>query len=634
MTTLQSDNGTARRRSCGPGASSPTGSPPPRSRSRRRSPCPEGVGRGEQASAEATGDLTIHGVTNEVTLDLDVELADGRGRGGRPGAGRAHRLRHRGPHRLLGAVDRATTARSSSRSSSPGPEHQWTVRRPRLPVAPTGVGWTEPPSRWAAPLARPRRCTTMSAWLPTADPRDTARRRPRPVGGVVRCRPALAATFVRAPLAADLARLPVLVVAAPLALAAFLTLPSRCCWRLLSSCSSASRCWLSLRAGRPAVRGGAPGAGSHAARRDGRGAPPPAATATGPVAVAAGIVRRPRRLAGHRLHRGGLPGGGASARYVVVVATAMASLLMRPIPCWWQLVDPTNTDAHGVSTTRACSSASSTSTRGPGRSPSRRWAWPRCSSVPWIAAVAYRRRPAAGPWPAGPDPAVRAGRGPRGHPRPRRRRLGRHLRRIERDLHDGTQARLVALAMHLDMAKDALAAGRRGRERRPTSSVPASCSTRRTATPPRRSPSCARSPGRSTRRRSTGASTRRSTTLAARSGVPAEVDDPPGEPPLARHRDDRLLLRRRAAREHRQAQRRPAGVPSTSTATSGRLRRAGRRRRPVAVPAWSPAAGWRGWPSGCARSTGAARCRARRAGRPWRSSSCRSACDAWRGCAS
>jgi signal transduction histidine kinase len=32
------------------------------------------------------------------------------------------------------------------------------------------------------------------------------------------------------------------------------------------------------------------------------------------------------------------------------------------------------------------------------------------------------------------------------------------LRRIERDLHDGTQARLVALAMHLDMAKDKLAA--------------------------------------------------------------------------------------------------------------------------------------------------------------------------------
>ena len=35
------------------------------------------------------------------------------------------------------------------------------------------------------------------------------------------------------------------------------------------------------------------------------------------------------------------------------------------------------------------------------------------------------------------------------------------LRRIERDLHDGTQARLVALAMHLDLAKEKLA-GERG----------------------------------------------------------------------------------------------------------------------------------------------------------------------------
>ncbi|MBN2623492.1 MAG: sensor domain-containing protein, partial [Acidimicrobiales bacterium] len=36
------------------------------------------------------------------------------------------------------------------------------------------------------------------------------------------------------------------------------------------------------------------------------------------------------------------------------------------------------------------------------------------------------------------------------------------LRRIERDLHDGTQARLVALAMHLDLAKEKLAGERGG----------------------------------------------------------------------------------------------------------------------------------------------------------------------------
>ncbi len=38
---------------------------------------PDGVETGEQASAEVTGDLTIHGVTKEVTVAVDVELADG-----------------------------------------------------------------------------------------------------------------------------------------------------------------------------------------------------------------------------------------------------------------------------------------------------------------------------------------------------------------------------------------------------------------------------------------------------------------------------------------------------------------------------------------------------------------------------
>lgn len=38
---------------------------------------PEGVETGEEASAEVTGDLTIHGVTNEVTVTLDARLADG-----------------------------------------------------------------------------------------------------------------------------------------------------------------------------------------------------------------------------------------------------------------------------------------------------------------------------------------------------------------------------------------------------------------------------------------------------------------------------------------------------------------------------------------------------------------------------
>jgi hypothetical protein len=80
------------------------------------------------------------------------------------------------------------------------------------------------------------------------------------------------------------------------------------------------------------------------------------------------------------------------------------------------------------------------------------------------------------------------------------------LRRIERDLHDGAQARLVALAMHLDMAReelvgDAVDAERVGRARTLVGGP--------TGTRPRPSPSCGRSPARSTRRRSTGASTRR-----------------------------------------------------------------------------------------------------------------------------
>src|SRR5690606_8957062 len=94
------------------------------------------------------------------------------------------------------------------------------------------------------------------------------------------------------------------------------------------------------------------------------------------------------------------------------------------------------------------------------------------------------------------------------------------LRRIERDLHDGAQARLVALAMHLDMAReelvgDAVDAERVGRARTLVGGP--------TGTRPRPSPSCGRSPARSTRRRSTGASTRRWPTLTSRSAVPCRL---------------------------------------------------------------------------------------------------------------
>ena len=70
------------------------------------------------------------------------------------------------------------------------------------------------------------------------------------------------------------------------------------------------------------------------------------------------------------------------------------------------------------------------------------------------------------------------------------------LRSIERDLHDGTQAQLVALAMKLGLAREKLARHRPGR---PGPRHPA----RRRRPPPapsRRSPSCERWPGASTPR--------------------------------------------------------------------------------------------------------------------------------------
>ena len=63
------------------------------------------------------------------------------------------------------------------------------------------------------------------------------------------------------------------------------------------------------------------------------------------------------------------------------------------------------------------------------------------------------------------------------------------LRRVERDLHDGAQARLVALAMQLGLAREKLAAdgpdGARGAPTRTGSTGPGSWSTPRTAAPRR-----------------------------------------------------------------------------------------------------------------------------------------------------
>ena len=77
------------------------------------------------------------------------------------------------------------------------------------------------------------------------------------------------------------------------------------------------------------------------------------------------------------------------------------------------------------------------------------------------------------------------------------------LRRIERDLHDGAQAQMVAVAMKLGLAREKLGGTAQPGRRSPTWSGPWSWSTPRTAAPRRPSSSCATWPAASTRRSST-----------------------------------------------------------------------------------------------------------------------------------
>ena len=132
------------------------------------------------------------------------------------------------------------------------------------------------------------------------------------------------------------------------------------------------------------------------------------------------------------------------------------------------------------------------------------------------------------------------------------------LRRIERDLHDGAQAQLVAVAMKLGLAKEKLGSMATG-PGRPTWTGSRSSSMTPTAAPSRPSPTCATWPAASTRRCSTTASPPRSPPSPRAATCPSScvVDLP--ERPVGRDRDHRLLLRRRVARQRRQAQRRPAG---------------------------------------------------------------------------
>ena len=138
------------------------------------------------------------------------------------------------------------------------------------------------------------------------------------------------------------------------------------------------------------------------------------------------------------------------------------------------------------------------------------------------------------------------------------------LRRIERDLHDGAQQRLVAVAMDLGRAREKLDRRPRGR-RRAWSPTP--------TTRPRRRMVELRDlvrgihPAVLTDRGLDAAVS----ALAARCPVPVDVDVDAGPPAAARGRDRRLLRRRRGADQRRQARRRQPRGRRASRYDDGRL---------------------------------------------------------------
>ncbi len=161
--------------------------------------------------------------------------------------------------------------------------------------------------------------------------------------------------------------------------------------------------------------------------------------------------------------------------------------------------------------------------RGVGRGGRRR----RAGRRPRDRAAGHRRRrprrpggrPLA-PRPVAPGRADPAGRRARDEPRRRGRPAEADRRQIERDLHDGAQQRLVALAMDLGRARSAST---------PTRPGPASSSTRPTRRRRRPSASSATSPAASIRPSSpTAASTPRcrSSSPAARSRSPCRSTSP------------------------------------------------------------------------------------------------------------
>ena len=144
--------------------------------------------------------------------------------------------------------------------------------------------------------------------------------------------------------------------------------------------------------------------------------------------------------------------------WVVTVATGMALALLT-YPAYWYLFDPTQTDEKGVARDSAMQFGEFYIDT-----------WPRALLVsaaglaamfvvPWFARGFAMLDGLLVRWLLGPtriSERVEDLEATRAHAVDA---SAATLRRIERDLHDGTQARLVALAMQLDMAKERLTAG-------------------------------------------------------------------------------------------------------------------------------------------------------------------------------
>jgi signal transduction histidine kinase len=144
--------------------------------------------------------------------------------------------------------------------------------------------------------------------------------------------------------------------------------------------------------------------------------------------------------------------------YVVALVLGVSMTLLT-YPVWWQLFDPVNTDAAGVVHHAGLQFGDTYIDT-----------WPEALGVsvlgagglfvaPWIARTLTG---AAGLLVRGLLGPTRIAERVDDLEVTRARAVddsAAALRRIERDLHDGTQARLVALAMHLDMAKEKLGDG-------------------------------------------------------------------------------------------------------------------------------------------------------------------------------